>query len=106
MSFQAWIMAVLSIAEQRGIDVRTTYPRPGWVTFSWACRNGSQFGTAAAGEEMIGLTTPEAFTWLWVCEYRPPTETRVPAEPWARRGRHIPRVPAMAVSDALKELFQ
>lgn len=105
MTFQQWIMAVLSIAESRGIDVRTTYPRPGWVTFSWACRNGSQFGTAGAGEEMIGLTTPEAFTWLWVCNYTPQTETPVPGDPWARRGRFIPRVPAKATGAAMKVLF-
>lgn len=106
MTWNQWILAVLSIAESRGIDVRVSYPSPGWATFNWACRNGSQFGSAGAGVEMIGLTSPERFTALWVCEYRPPVETPVPAEPWERRGRFVRRVPAMATGAALKELFK
>lgn len=106
MTWNQWILAVLSIAEQRGIDVRVTYPAPGYATFNWNCRNQTRFGSAGAGESMISLTSPEAFTWDWVCSYNPPVETPVPAEPWERKGRFIRRVPAMATGAALKELFK
>lgn len=118
MTWENWVSAVLQIARDRGINCQVTYPRPGWATFTWQCQNGSRFGTAGAGQEFIYLTTPEQFTWLWTCEVtqnRPETPNR-PDNPFTpefsdvdlgrRKGRYVPRVPAMAVADALRELFK
>lgn len=108
MTWPQWVSAVLAIAEQRGIQVSITYPKPGWATFSWECRNGTKFGTAGAGAEMIGLTTPEQFTWLWVCDVtptlRPPAD---PLEPRPAKGKRIfDRRVLKAVSAALEELVK
>jgi len=106
MTFPEWIQAVLSIARDRGIIVTLDYPSQNWVTFTWHCSDHSQFGTAGAGAELVYLTTPEAFTWLWHCGASPgPGTPEIIGEPWDRHGRYVPRVPAMAVSDALQALF-
>lgn len=112
MTWPQWVAAVLRIAEAKGIEITVTYPSPTWATFNWRCRNGSRFGSGGAGAEFIGLTTPEAYTALWYCELDTPTvsdrpETDPTLPEWAnRKGRHVPRVPAMAVADALQELFK
>lgn len=112
MTWPQWVAAVLAIMEARGMDVTVTYPTATWVTFTWQCRNRTRFGSGGAGAEFIHLTTPEAYTALWYCELDTPTVSDRPApdptQPdWiARKGRHVPRVPAMAVSDALQELFK
>ena len=109
MTFAQWIAAVLAIAASRQIDVVTTYPGPGLVTFTWRCRFSSSNGVAGAGASMISLTTPEAFTALWVCSGGPgpaPIEGDEPRRVTDRRGRYVPRVPARAVGLALQELFK
>ncbi len=106
VSWYQWIMAVLIIARDNGIIVTVTYPAMGWATFNWVCADGSRYGSAGAGWEFIHLTSPEAFTLFWRCGHGPVIDYPVPSEPWLRHGRFIPRVPAMAVSAALKELFQ
>lgn len=105
MSFQGWIAAVISLANSRGIDVTTTYPGPGLVTFYWQSRSGPWHGIAGAGESMIALTTPEAFTELWQGGPGPSTPEPLELDPFLRRGRFVPRIPARAVSMALQELF-
>lgn len=106
MTFPEWVQAVLAIAAERGIIVTIDYPRADWVTFNWHCSNYSQYGSAGAGAEFISLTTPEAFTWLWHCGAAGKIpDPEIIGEPWDRHGRYVPRVPAMAVSDALRALF-
>lgn len=104
MTWPQWLAAVLAIAASRGIVVTVEYPIPSWATFRWQCQNGSRYGTAGAGAEMIGLTTPEAFTRLWVCDTsRPPL---APREERSMRGKRVvDRIKARAVSFALKRLF-
>lgn len=118
MSFYQWTQAVLAIGESRGLDVRVSYvsgPQgQQWATFNWRARNGSRYGSSGAGAEFIGLTSPAEFTWDWYAlpskpddpPPPPPPPPPVPANPWERHGRFVPRVPAMAVSDALNELFR
>lgn len=106
MNWSQWISAVLGIAQSRGIDVAVTYPGPGLATFTWACRNGANHGIAGAGASMIALTTPEAFTALWTCEYQPVRAGYQYQETESHAGRAVPRVPALATSDALRALFR
>lgn len=101
MTWPEWVSAVLVIAQSRGFDISVSYPTPSYATFSASCRFSPYYVSAGAGADMIHLTTPERFTDLWFCEPVP-----ISPEPWDRRGRYIPRVPAMAVSDALRELFR
>lgn len=106
MTWPQWIDAVLSIARARGIDATVTYPRQGWATFNWACRNGSGYGSAGAGVEMIGLTTPEAFTQFWVCSVSASSSDYAGNFDFENRaGRYVPRIPAKATADALRILF-
>lgn len=120
MSFQTWIQRVQAIAIARNLVLQTTYASgpqgQAWVSFNWRARNGSRYGTAGAGAEFISLTTPEQYTWDWYAGPDPspltpppplhPVVDPVPALPWQRHGRYVPRVPAMAVSDALIGLFR
>ena len=104
MTWEAWVQAVLNIAAARGIVVSVEYPKPTWAKFSWQCSNGSRYGTAGAGAEMIGLTTPEQFTWLWVCDATTPPIR--PIDDSDRRGKRVvDRMKARAVSFALRKLF-
>jgi hypothetical protein len=110
MTFAQWISQVVAIGTGKGLTVTYTYPDPGLVTFTW--RGAYRSGVAGAGVSMIGLTTPDEFTRLWYDappSVQPPTVIG-PAEPPAQRGkrvgRFVPRVPAMAVSDSLQELFK
>jgi hypothetical protein len=113
MNFFDWVAQVQRIAISRNLILTTTYTRSPfgsqWASFNWRAMNGSRYGSSGAGEEFIGLTTPEQFTWDWYSTEPnvppPPVEPAVPANPWERRGRFVPRVPAMAVSDALRALF-
>jgi hypothetical protein len=103
VTWPAWINAVLSIATARGIVVTVEYPTATWATFRWQCANGTRYGTAAAGAEMIGLTTPEAFTELWVCG--PSTiDSRPDARGFGKRV--VDRIKARAVAWALEALYK
>jgi len=117
MTFQQWVFRVQQIAASRGLQLTTTYKTgpegQQWADFNWRAPNGSRFGSAGAGAEFIALTTPEAFTWDWYGSNSPAPEVLrprivdpVPADPWERHGRYVPRVPAIAVSDALMALFK
>ena len=115
MNFYQWVQAVLAIGAARDLIVTVSYPSPTWATFNWRARNGTRYGSGGAGAEFIGLTTPEAYTWDWYALPNPspasppppvhPVPDPVPANVWERHGRFVPRVPAMAVSDALLALF-
>jgi len=104
MTFAQWVAAVLQIAASRGLVVTTTYPRSDWVTFNWYCSKGIGYGSCGAGAELVYLTSPEAYTWLWFCGPGPDLAPVI-GDPWDRRGRYVPRVPAMATLDALNALF-
>ena len=106
MTWPQWVSAVLAIAAARGLIVNVTYPTPTWATFNWRCPNGSRFGSCGAGADFIYLTSPEEYTWDWYCTN--PTQSRKTKEleEWERKGRHVPRVPAMATAAALKALFR
>lgn len=113
MSFFDWVAQVQQIARSRNLILTTTFLTSPfgtqWAKFNWRAANGSRYGSAGAGEEFIGLTTPLQFTWDWYstnpAEPPPPVLPAVSPDPWQRRGRYVPRVPAMAVSDALRALF-
>ena len=111
MSFYIWVAQVEQIAVSRNLLLTTSYSTgptgQNWVSFNWRAADNSRYGSAGAGEELIGLTTPEQFTWDWYGGATAPVpEPLISPDPWNRRGRHIPRVPAMAVSDALQALFR
>lgn len=117
MNFQTWVSQVQQIAAARSLILTTAYQTgpqgQQWVSFNWRAANGSRYGSSGAGAEMISLTTPEAFTWDWYGTSTPapevpprPKPDPVPANPWERHGRFVPRVPAIAVSDALRALFK
>jgi hypothetical protein len=107
MTWTQWVNAVLSIAEQRGIEITVEYPTPTWATFTWQCRNKSNYGTAGSGAEMIGLTTPEQFTWLWTCAVGQVTRPNTPHGGSKGGGKRIvDRIKAKAVSKALEELLK
>jgi len=111
MTWQSWIAEVQAIARERGLVLTTTYVNSRWVSFSWRAANYSRFGSSGAGEEFIYLTSPAQFTWDWYglpdrVTPPPPPPPPVPANPWERNGRFVPRVPAMAVSAALQALFK
>jgi hypothetical protein len=108
MTWESWVSQVLAIAAARDIEITVQYPIPTWATFSWRCRNGSNYGTAGAGAEMIGLTTPEQFTWLWICDARRVTNPTGPTFGGSEGGgkRVVSRRIAKAVSAALEELFK
>lgn len=120
MTFPQWIAAVQEIARTRNLLLTTT-PVTGpegqnWVSFNWVARNNSRYGSSGAGAELIHLTSPLEFTWDWYAGPDPvpnvppppvhPPVVVVPPNPWERHGRFVPRVPAMAVSDALIALFK
>lgn len=105
MTWVDWVQAVLNIAAARGIVVTVEYPTPTWATFRWQCQNRTRYGTAGAGAEMIGLTTPEQFTWLWVCDATTPPIRPIKDDSDRRGKRVVDRIKARAVSLALKKLF-
>lgn len=117
MTFDAWISEVLRTANARGIDVIVTTPRAGEVRFEWACRNGANRGSAGADASLARLTSVSMFMTLWTCpitpqapsRYTPAPTANVPAGPvleaWQRRGVCVPRIPAMAVAEALQALL-
>jgi len=111
MTWESWVNEVLAIAAARNIEITLQYPIPNWATFSWKCRDGSNYGTAGAGAEMISLTTPEQFTWLWTCDARRVISPNIPIGPSfggseGGEKRVVSRRIARAVSAALKELFK
>lgn len=120
MDWAGWIQAVLNIAAARGIVARIEWTDANNLQFVWFCQNGGNRGTAGAGSSMIHMTTPEEFTRFWTCPpFRQPPTPRTPAppppkpgepeplpEPWERRGVHVPRVPARAVSLSIDRLFR
>ena len=115
MTWPEWVNAVLRIGQSRGLAVyHEPMPgatAPGAIIFHWRSLGTPDHGIAGAAPELIANTTPEAFTFLWrgaparMAENPRDPESPVPAEPWDRHGRYVPRIPARACCWALETLF-
>lgn len=93
-----WISELSTICRGRGISLAVERQTPISARLVWHCLNGPMQGVGGITAEIASITPPLAYAHLWQCG-----ETAGVSSPrlQERGGRIVPRVPALATSNAL-----